>query len=168
MTFEKWLFDFQLTLHKEEILKFTPLFLAVYVSQASVSRSEQEGLGRGGGNWHLVQALHCYLHKTRQDYPAVITLWRGKQVGERVLLSFVWLNCMLLWAVWLEGLKLLLITLPFKRIWFEISQQGCLPSSRTLFFLPAPCSFSIPLSSPLFLPLWTLALFYLLKRSQSG
>lgn len=28
MTFEKWLFDFQLTLHKEEILKFAPLFLA--------------------------------------------------------------------------------------------------------------------------------------------
>lgn len=48
MTFEKWLFDFQLTLHKEEILKFSPLFLAGSTDRL-VSTRGWTGLGWGRG-----------------------------------------------------------------------------------------------------------------------
>ena len=48
VTFEKWVFDFQLTLHKKEIQKFTPLFLATYAIQASVGRNELPTLGGAG------------------------------------------------------------------------------------------------------------------------
>lgn len=90
-------------------------------------------------------------HKMRQDQPVVITLRRVKQVGEKMFLSFVWLNCMLLWAVWLEGLKLLLITLPFRKnlVWSfpagpPSRQQGLFPDPRPP---PLPfASFNAPLS----------------------
>lgn len=87
----------------------------------------------------------------RQDQPVVITLRRGKQVGEKMFLSFVWLNCILLWAVCLEGLKLLLITLPFRKnlVWSfpagpPSRQQGPFPDPRPP---PLPfASFKAPLS----------------------
>lgn len=48
MTFEKWLFDFQLTLHKEEILKFAPLFLAGSADRLVGTKSWK---GLGWGQW---------------------------------------------------------------------------------------------------------------------
>lgn len=166
MTFEKWLFDFQLTLHKEEILKFAPLFLAGSADRLVGTKnwtdlgwgSEKGRSRRVRENLAPTKALRFCLHKMRQEYPVVITLRRGKQVGEKMLLSFVWLNCMLLWAVWLEGLKLLLITLPFRKnlIWsfpagLPSQQQGPFhnPCPPVFFLLANPLPFA-SLKAPLF------------------
>lgn len=77
MTFKKYVFDFQLTLHKKEIQKFTPLFLAMYAIQASVGRNELPTLGGAELRREKLaprSSARLLFAQMRQDYPAVITL----------------------------------------------------------------------------------------------